>query len=947
MKKIYALLAIGLGMAAQAQELPATLEYGSGSLPKETSSMFKFDDVPVSLYTGVPDVSIPLLSLPTRSKDISIDMTYNYHPSGSGWNITHGGVITRVIENSSFEFRTNESGFANNTRISSDVYKFSFMGHSGSFVLKKQPDNTLVPSILFNKGQYIKIDVDYNPTTYFINSFTAYDTKGYKFVFGVYDKNITTIPGLSMTKETRTSFRLTAIYDNNGQKLAGITYTEKFQQDPGSSKKEYINITSIVESEGFGKAQFTYSPLYEGRKVDEITLSDLNTNVVKRIDFRDSEKLVFRDVAQAKNEEYRFYYSDGIYGNYDAERGLHRIDKFGYPNFIPFHLYEGSYMDEGAYITNSVNPNIITRGVLEKIGLPTGGSILYEYESNTYSYFQGTSISEFLIGNTFQEDPDFYYNYWDYETTFAYNHIVEEIKRGSMGMLSFFDVDGVGPQTIHISVRPRQYYSNLSLTWVYPPVNISGPGSSFPHYRPYNLENYGYGRGFVLNPGRHTIQVGNFTEQGDGADYIISRIRRNPDVKKWKYGGGRRIKKIAYFDTNAPADLFRKGPGFYPQEYVPVKETYYSYNLFNEPNRSSGNLVADSYEGFSDKYGQVEFVGYSNVTVTDSGNNGKTEYTFTSAFDYPNGLVGTGESQSSDYKRGLLKNRRDYDRNGAVVQSTNYEYIFFDENYQVSYFDNRTVVDRTGKSRLLAESTTSYPTNSTPISKITVYDYYNDINRNLESKTATSSAGEALKSKYYYHTGNSTLSKNRISIIEKVEDYRNGSLINTSKTDYSNNWPDNVSWLPSAVSASTGSTPLVTKARFNRYDKNSNLLENEQSNGTKTSYIWGYNNTQIVAKIENMAYASIPQSLIDEIKTATNSGTETTVLQKLDLLRSSPALAGAMLTTYTYRPLVGVTTVTDPKGDRVTYEYDSFGRPKAVKDKSGNTLAENQYNYRP
>lgn len=954
MKKLYALLAIGLGMAANAQEQNATLEYGSGSLPKETSAMFKFDDVPVSLYTGVPDVSIPLFSLPTRSRDISINMAYRYHPSGSAWNISYGGTITRVIENSSFEFRDSQSGFPNNLRLTRDIYKFSFMGHSGSFTTLTRPDGS--QSILANKGDYIRIEAESNLTTGFMNSFTAYDTKGYKYVFGIYDKKIVPKPGMpQITQETRTIFHLTAIYDNNGQKLVGITYTEKFEQDPNTGKKEYTNIVATIEPEGFGKAQFIYSPLYDGKKVDEITILDPNSNVVKRIDFREFEKLIFKDAAQNKNEEYQFYYSDGVYGNYDAERGLHRTDKFGYPNFIPYDLYEEGYMEEDKYIAHSVNPNIVTRGVLEKIKLPTGGSILYEYESNTYSFYQGESISKILYsGGTYIEDPDYYYNYEPYENTFAYNHIVEVIKKGTMGMFSSFDVDGIGQQTIHISIKPELYFSQLSLTWTYPPVIVSGPGnsgSSFPHNRPYNLENYGYGKGFPLDPGRYRIQVGSLTEEANGAKYTISRIRRNPDVKKWKYGGGRRIKRIAYFDTDAPADLFRKGPGYYPQEYNPAKETYYSYNLFSEPNRSSGNLVADSYMNFSDKYGQMEFVGYRNVTVTDSGNNGKTEYTFSSSADYPLGTIDIGDtySQSIDYKRGLLKNKKSYDRNGNVVQNTSYEYAFFGESNQISYLNNRTVRDRIGRSRLQSETTTYYPANSEPVVKTTAYSYYDDINRSLESKTATTSAGDVLKSKYYYHTGNSPLSKNRISEIEKVEDYRNGNLINTSKTDYSNIWTNNVSWMPSTVSASTGSAPLVAKAKFNHYDEYGNLLESEQPNGMKTSYVWGYNSTQMVAKIENMAYGSIPQSLIGAVQGYSNSATynEASLLSALEDLRISASASGAMMTGYSYKPLVGISATIDPKGERTYYEYDSFGRIKSVKDKDGNILTENQYNYRP
>jgi len=55
--------------------------------------------------------------------------------------------------------------------------------------------------------------------------------------------------------------------------------------------------------------------------------------------------------------------------------------------------------------------------------------------------------------------------------------------------------------------------------------------------------------------------------------------------------------------------------------------------------------------------------------------------------------------------------------------------------------------------------------------------------------------------------------------------------------------------------------------------------------------------------------------------------------------------AEAMMTTYTYKPLVGVLTITDPSGRTVYYEYDDFGRLKYIKDEEGKLIKENIYNY--
>ena len=52
---------------------------------------------------------------------------------------------------------------------------------------------------------------------------------------------------------------------------------------------------------------------------------------------------------------------------------------------------------------------------------------------------------------------------------------------------------------------------------------------------------------------------------------------------------------------------------------------------------------------------------------------------------------------------------------------------------------------------------------------------------------------------------------------------------------------------------------------------------------------------------------------------------------------------GAQMTTYSYKPLVGLASETDPKGKTSFYEYDNFQRLKTVKDQNGNIVKNYDY----
>ena len=137
-----------------------------------------------------------------------------------------------------------------------------------------------------------------------------------------------------------------------------------------------------------------------------------------------------------------------------------------------------------------------------------------------------------------------------------------------------------------------------------------------------------------------------------------------------------------------------------------------------------------------------------------------------------------------------------------------------------------------------------------------------------------------------------------------------------------------------------------------QYNTNGNLRESNQKDGPPTAYIWGYDNQYPIAKIENATYNDI-SSYVANLKTKSNADDDRTVGStgkegelRVALAALRAALPDAMVTSYTYDPSIGVTSMTDPRGYTIYYNYDDFNRLKEVRDADNNLVSDYQYNYK-
>ncbi|WP_378176379.1 hypothetical protein [Aquimarina sp. SS2-1] len=237
-----------------------------------------------------------------------------------------------------------------------------------------------------------------------------------------------------------------------------------------------------------------------------------------------------------------------------------------------------------------------------------------------------------------------------------------------------------------------------------------------------------------------------------------------------------------------------------------------------------------------------------------------------------------------------------------------------------------------------------------------IQEFEYDSKQQVIEQRSTTSKGATKKAKYYYpyHStvnNNTLVSNNRIASPVKTETFHNNKKQSTALVNFDSWNPGG--YLPKTIQSAKENAALKDQTVFHKYDPYGNPLETSAKEGIHTIYVWGYNHTTPIAVITNATYTGMPstvQNLINAAIVASDNdvsiASENQLRTALQNLRNHSYFSKSQMVTYTYDPLIGMTSTTDVRNRTAYYEYDALHRLKQVKDQDGNILSANEYNYK-
>jgi YD repeat-containing protein len=602
----------------------------------------------------------------------------------------------------------------------------------------------------------------------------------------------------------------------------------------------------------------------------------------------------------------------------------------------------------------NTNPTYMKEGVLQRIDYPTGGYTIFDFETHQYledgatKYAGGLRVKSIASSDGSNALP----------VVKTYKYGTGENSYGEKNFFlspSFYFVEQryryaqVSP-TATLQYRIRNYFSNSGMS-------LDLPDGS-PVVYPFVTEYYGDP---TNNIGKITYE---FLYTGNGWQVVPGSNKNYNDMNFWRRG---KLRFKSTYDINGNL----------------LSKTEIQYGTF--------------------QYQSAKLVGYGAATsIVQEGSVGAAGPLpfFASCQVSPGNYVETIENLFAPYTQstGALREISTIETTYKNGDITNYLTTQSTKQYHSSYLQvTETKTTRSNNAEEVVLKTKypfDYPVVSTPAGNpIGATDFIIPFaNNNIRS----------IPIEQFSILRNKIDGSNARVVSGKVTTYK----INSANSAYI--VPDKIFLLENnaAIPESTftgtqrGNSIMADphyKARvsFTSYDADGNIKEANKSSESPVAYLWSYNNALPVAEATNTVVKNIycnsfeeaVTSFIAEGKTGYQSSsvsgfttsltgldpgsynfsyymkqgsiwtlqqstvtvptggsyTLTTLPGQVDDIRFHPV--NARMTTYTYDPLWGMTSSTDPNNKTTYYKYDSFGRLEVIKDNDLNVVKKFKYHY--
>lgn len=953
----------------------------------EAASIGKFVDNPVSTYTGVPKIDIPIYTL--KSYVLSLPISLSYHASGikweeipswvgAGWTLNTGGIVSRTIRGRNDEdqlYGYFMSGPAVNYNIpsfftggafnhanfnyvypncglndpSTDQYRnilyaskggldlepdqFFFSlpdGQSGKFIFSRSQQMRLIPH------QYANIThTAHLGTGQLFDKWMITGKDGVKYFFEKKEVTTSNTPCKQLTNgpstETFTipdvnatsSWKLVRMEDASGTDYITFDYDqENYSYETRTSTTTYdrvsgemgppatgicSNQTSVI---GWRLTQITTSAGYKvvfeantnradlpgSKRLDRIKIY-YGTTFLKRFDLTHGGAIStlqslqeFFDENENTNKlpSYEFMYYEDNGGNYS--QASNNLDHWGYFNgtdnafsYSPPVAYDGVYYNGGNRSPHLESCRWMT---LRQIRYPTGGTVNYEYELNTYSNLPAIQLFDHL----------------------SQLELIESVE---------FQVTNTN-QPMAYQTKPFTLSQTEPIVILYEIPEVPGGGIPISGLQatlskssgtPFTTRNFLSGYSQIVSSPIENFTAGNYTLSGEFDDGAYALGNQKFYVKIYRFksmqelaqagplkGGGLRIKKIESTGDNTFIKTYRythastglssgKMMSFPHYTYVGDFDDGQMQGIACQVTQSGYMLVRVNASTVPLSVAQGGHVGYSEVREymgTDEVNNGYTDYTFTNTPDLQNTIFPFVPPQSYSYKNGLQLTQKVFTASGKIVQETVNQYTYENDPGFVIQGVKIAETKNTGctgcYNRRFAYQVYTEPTERVLLQSSTTksYDLHTDnyietINRfaydmfdqvNEKSQTLSNESQRKKYTRYQYH------STFRTSPVQEYSYYSTNNLNNfeftggVERTLSALNKPTDVSLLETLPEVRTTNNPSslgLFKHRANlTYDTKGNIISITRTGDPMvTAIIWDNAGLFPIAQVTNATPANI------------------------------------------------------------------------------------------